>query len=53
MIVEVNGDFVRYDVHGEKVEEGRIIYHDRHEVDPQFIILAREWHDDTKKQALG
>ena len=53
MIVEVNGDFVRYNVHGDKVEEGRIIYHDRHEVDPQFIILAREWHDDTKKQALG
>ena len=48
MIVKVNGYFVRYDVHGDKVEEGRIIYHDRHEVDPQFIILAREWHDRKK-----
>ena len=53
MIVDVDGNFVRYDVHGDKVEEGRIIYHDRHEVDPQFIILAREWHDNTKKQAVG
>ena len=49
MIVDVDGNFVRYNVHGDKVEEGRIIYHDRHEVNPQFIILAREWHDDTKK----
>ena len=53
MIVGVDGSFVRYNVHGDKVEEGRIIYHDRHEVDPQFIILAREWHDNTKKQAVG
>jgi len=53
MIVDVDGSFVRYNVHGDKVEEGRIIYHDRHEVDPQFIILAREWHDNTKKQAVG
>ena len=53
MIVDVDGNFVRYNVHGDKVEEGRIIYHDRHEVNPQFIILAREWHDDTKKQAVG
>jgi len=53
MIVDVDGNFVRYNVHGDKVEEGRIIYHDRHEVDPRFIILAREWHDNTKKQAVG
>ena len=49
MIVDVDGNFVRYNLHGDKVEEGRIIYHDRHEVDPRFIVLAREWHDNTKK----
>lgn len=48
MIVEVDSSFVRYNVHGDKVEEGRIIYNEIHEVDPQFIILAREWHDRKK-----
>jgi len=49
MIVEVNGDFVRYDVHGNIIERhGRIIYNDLHKVNPMFITLAREHHDREK-----
>jgi len=52
MIVEVNGDFIRYDVHGNIIEHGRIIYNALHKVDPTFITLAREYHD-RKKQKVG
>ena len=49
MIVEVNGDFIRYDVHGNIIERhGRIIYNDLHKVNPMFITLAREHHDREK-----
>ena len=49
MIVEMNGDFVRYDVHGNIIERhGRIIYNDLHKVNPMFITLAREHHDREK-----
>ena len=49
MIVELNGDFIRYDVHGNIIEpHGRIIYNDLHNVNSMFITLAREWHDRKK-----
>ena len=53
MIVEINGDFVRYDVHGNVVEHCRIVYNDLHKVNPKFIILAREYWNDRKEQEVG
>ena len=53
MIVETNGDFVRYDVHGKIIEYGRIVYNDLHKVNPKFITLAREYWNDREEQEVG
>jgi len=53
MIVEINGDFVRYDVHGNVIEHCRIVYNDLHKVNPKFIILAREYWNDREEQKVG
>ena len=53
MIVEINGDFVRYDVHGNVIEHCRIVYNDLHKVNPKFIILAREYWNDREEQEVG
>jgi len=50
MIIEDNGEFVRFDHHGVFVQKGRIIYHDHHEINLTFEKKTREYHARKKQE---
>jgi hypothetical protein len=53
MPIDDNNEFVRYNHHGTLVETGRIIYDDRHKINPTFAKRTREHHESRKEQTVG